>query len=133
MNILRHWKNGFKGYFKFSGKTGLEEYRAMTALYLFVDITYEILAFHARKVGIKNLGNTGSLILVISFIILLFIIIPNISVGFRRSHDIGKSGWHLLIPFYYLYLLGAKPKLEGNPYDESSVESNEPPSLPKNL
>ena len=129
MNILRHWKIYTKNY-QFSGKIGLGEYRAMTALFLVVYLT---LFFHSKNVGFKNLGNTGSLILVISFIILLFIIIPNISVGFRRSHDIGKSGWHLLIPFYYLYLLGAKPKLEGNPYDESSVESNEPPSLPKNL
>jgi len=129
MNILRHWKNGFKGYFKFSGKIGLGEYRAMTALFLVVYLT---LFFHSKNVGFKNLENTGSLILVISFII-LFIIIPNISVGFRRSHDIGKSGWHLLIPFYYLYLLGAKPKLEGNPYDESLGESNESPNLPKNL
>ena len=41
----------------------------------------------------------------------LFVFIPNIAVGVRRLHDIGKSGWGILlgcIPvanFYLLYLL----------------------------
>ncbi len=38
---------------------------------------------------------------------LLFIlgsVIPNISVGVRRMHDVNKSGWYILIPIYNLIL-----------------------------
>ena len=31
--------------------------------------------------------------------------IPGIAVGVRRLHDVGKSGWFLLIPIYNLILL----------------------------
>ncbi|QDO94921.1 DUF805 domain-containing protein [Formosa sediminum] len=33
------------------------------------------------------------------------VIIPGLAVGVRRMHDVGKSGWYLLIPFYNLYLV----------------------------
>ena len=34
----------------------------------------------------------------------LIVLIPSIAVGVRRMHDVGKSGWFLLIPFYNLIL-----------------------------
>ena len=33
----------------------------------------------------------------IAFIVALVFLIPNISMGVRRLHDIGKSGWWLLV------------------------------------
>ncbi|MDI9366085.1 MAG: DUF805 domain-containing protein [Flavobacterium sp.] len=38
-------------------------------------------------------------------IYLLVVIIPSIAVGVRRMHDVGKSGWYLLIPIYNLILV----------------------------
>lgn len=49
-------------------------------------------------------------------------LIPSIAVGVRRMHDVGKSGWFLLIPIYNLILActegvngdneyGANPKI----------------------
>ena len=35
---------------------------------------------------------------------MLPMIIPGIAVGERRMHDVGKSGWFLLIPIYNLIL-----------------------------
>ena len=35
----------------------------------------------------------------------LAVLLPSIAVGVRRMHDLGKSGWYLLIPFYNLVLL----------------------------
>ena len=34
----------------------------------------------------------------------LAMLIPSIAVGVRRMHDVGKSGWFLLIPIYNLIL-----------------------------
>jgi len=34
----------------------------------------------------------------------LAVLIPGIAVGVRRMHDVGKSGWFLLIPIYNLIL-----------------------------
>ena len=34
----------------------------------------------------------------------LAFLIPSIAVGVRRMHDVGKSGWFLLIPIYNLIL-----------------------------
>ena len=34
----------------------------------------------------------------------LAVLIPTIAVAVRRMHDVGKSGWYLLIPLYNLIL-----------------------------
>ena len=40
----------------------------------------------------------------LSSIYSLAVIIPSIAVAVRRMHDVGKSGWFLLIPIYNLIL-----------------------------
>ena len=40
----------------------------------------------------------------ISLIFSLATIIPSIAVGVRRMHDVGKSGWFILIPIYNIIL-----------------------------
>jgi uncharacterized membrane protein YhaH (DUF805 family) len=60
----------------------------------------------------------------LSSIYSLAILLPSIAVGVRRMHDVGKSGWFLLIPIYNLVLavtpgsagpneFGADPKVAG--------------------
>jgi uncharacterized membrane protein YhaH (DUF805 family) len=34
----------------------------------------------------------------------LALLVPSIAVGVRRMHDVGKSGWFILIPIYNLIL-----------------------------
>jgi len=34
----------------------------------------------------------------------LGVLVPSIAVGIRRMHDVGKSGWFILIPLYNLIL-----------------------------
>ncbi len=44
----------------------------------------------------------------IGWLIILFdlaILIPTVAVAIRRMHDVGKSGWYLLIPIYNLILI----------------------------
>ena len=53
----------------------------------------------------------------------LVVIIPSIAVGVRRMHDVGKSGWYLLIPLYNLILAvtdgnGGDNEYGSNPNEE---------------
>ncbi|MNL84287.1 Inner membrane protein YhaI [compost metagenome] len=61
------------------------------------------------------------------------ILLPTIGVAIRRMHDVDKSGWHILIPFYNLYLFckegtagmnqyGADPKNQLEELDEIGKE-----------
>lgn len=42
--------------------------------------------------------------------------IPIIALGIRRMHDVGKSGWYILIPIYSFILSLTPSKLTDNPY-----------------
>jgi len=46
----------------------------------------------------------------------LAVFIPSIAVGVRRIHDVGKSGWFLLIPIYNLILLVSEGDRGSNYY-----------------
>ncbi|WP_394775203.1 DUF805 domain-containing protein [Flavobacterium sp.] len=59
----------------------------------------------------------------------LAVLVPSIAVGVRRMHDVGKSGWFLIIPIYSLILActegdkganvyGPDPKNEFNEINE---------------
>ncbi len=54
----------------------------------------------------------------------LLVLLPSIAVGVRRMHDINKSGWHLLIPFYNLYLLVQPGTVGPNEYGEDPLGGN---------
>jgi uncharacterized membrane protein YhaH (DUF805 family) len=54
------------------------------------------------------------------------VLIPSLAVAIRRMHDVGKSGWFILVPIYSFLLActegekgenkyGANPKLEESP------------------
>jgi uncharacterized membrane protein YhaH (DUF805 family) len=46
----------------------------------------------------------------------LAVLIPSIAVGVRRMHDVGKSGWFLLIPIYSLILACTEGEKGPNQY-----------------
>ncbi|MEZ4910002.1 MAG: DUF805 domain-containing protein [Saprospiraceae bacterium] len=105
----------FKRWNDFSGRSRRKEY------WMFVLIT-TIISF-----GLMVLGEVSSIFGILYFLFALATIIPNIAVGVRRMHDVGKSGWFLLIPIYNLILAltegergpnkwGPDPK--GGGYDE---------------
>ena len=59
----------------------------------------------------------------------LGVLLPSLAVGVRRMHDINKSGWFILIPFYNIYLCcvngdtgenqyESDPKSDGNEIDQ---------------
>jgi uncharacterized membrane protein YhaH (DUF805 family) len=46
----------------------------------------------------------------------LAVIVPSIAVAVRRMHDIGKSGWYGLIPFYNIILACTNGDVGSNEY-----------------
>jgi len=63
---------------------------------------------------------TGNLL----FSLIWLLVIPaEISAGIRRMHDIDKSGWFQLIPFYNVVLLATEGTQGPNRFDEESARS----------
>ena len=56
----------------------------------------------------------------------LALIIPNIAAAVRRMHDIGRSGWFVLIPIYNLILLATPGTVGPNGYDGGSPDEITP-------
>jgi uncharacterized membrane protein YhaH (DUF805 family) len=91
---MNHFITVLKKYAVFSG-------RASRAEYWYFILFNTIIAF---VLGLIT-GSTGtSEAAFIPMIYNLALLVPSIAVGVRRMHDVNKSGWFLLIPFYNLYL-----------------------------
>ncbi len=52
------------------------------------------------------------------------VLIPSIAVGVRRMHDVGKSGWYLLIPIYNLVLTFTEGEYGSNEYGPDPKNTN---------
>lgn len=53
----------------------------------------------------------------------LAVLIPGIAVAIRRMHDVGKSGWYILIPIYNLILACTDGDKGQNEYGADPKES----------
>lgn len=92
MNAFNYFTNAItKNYANFEGRARRSEYWYFTLFS--VIITYALLFIDIQlKFGFLNA------------IYSLGVLIPSIALGVRRMHDVGKSGWFLLIPIYNLIL-----------------------------
>ena len=78
-----------KKYADFSGRARRKEYWFFVLWYLIITI---ILAIIDAVLGLR-IGNAG----VLQSLYALALLIPSLAVGARRLHDIGRTGWWLLI------------------------------------
>ncbi|TCP21679.1 uncharacterized protein DUF805 [Tenacibaculum skagerrakense] len=77
-------------YVDFKGRARRKEYWMFTLVSTLISwiISFFIIFFEAPEFGIiESLYSLG-------------VLLPSIAVGVRRMHDVGKSGWYLLIPIY---------------------------------
>ncbi len=86
--MIESVKESLSKYAVFSGKATRKEYWTFYLFYLIVN-------FASGYVGSSLVEN----------LVTLGLITPLVACGARRMHDVGKSGWFQLIPFYNLYLL----------------------------
>ena len=53
----------------------------------------------------------------------LAVLLPSIAVGVRRMHDVGKSGWFVLIPIYTIILAATDSQPGPNEYGPNPKET----------
>jgi len=103
--------DGFKRWRDYSGRSSRSQF---WWFYLFVFISPFITALISIvfTMVFASLGLQGLSRLSIIFFGLYILNIPVfIAAGIRRMHDVGKSGWFILVPFYNFYLF-VQPALE---------------------
>ena len=83
----------FENYANFNGRARRKEYWMFFLLHIIIVF---VLAFIA--------GLISPALMIIINIYTLAVFVPIIAVGVRRMHDVGKSGWYILIPIYSLIL-----------------------------
>ena len=88
MLMIDALKDGFNRFTDFSGVSSRSQY-----WYFILGTT---IASVIAQLAFGDLG--GNLVSLIT-------LIPTIAVAIRRMHDVGKSGWFILIPIYNLVLV----------------------------
>ena len=90
-NTMNYYIKVLQNYANFNGRARRSEYWYFVLFNFIISI---VLGFIAGAIGFELLVTLYS----------LAVLIPSIAVGVRRMHDVGKSGWFILIPIYNLVL-----------------------------
>ena len=90
MNMLEAINDGLRRFSDFKGRSTRIQYNSFLLFYILVDF-------------FVNLINPN--LTTLNFIIVVVLFVPLLACQIRRSHDVGKSGWWILIPFYSVYLM----------------------------
>jgi uncharacterized membrane protein YhaH (DUF805 family) len=97
--IITATKDGFIRYADFSGVSSRSQY-----WYFILSTT---LAAIIAQIAFGDFG--GNLVSIIT-------LLPTIAVAVRRMHDVGKSGWFILVPIYNFILAVSPSKPANNNY-----------------
>jgi uncharacterized membrane protein YhaH (DUF805 family) len=90
MGFTEAVSSAFRNYFNFSGRAPRSEYWYYTLFLFIVAVVAVIIDF--GLLGAKDIGPANA-------IFTLATIIPSLAMSVRRLHDIGRTGWWLLISF----------------------------------
>ena len=87
-----------KKYAVFDGRAQRAEYWYFCLFNIIISLILSILG---KAIGVFNvtIGTTGNETNILSIIYSLAVLIPGLAVSVRRLHDVGKSGWMMLINF----------------------------------
>lgn len=61
----------------------------------------------------------GYVIPILSTVYFIAMLLPSLAAAVRRMHDVGKSGWFILIPIYNLVLAVSDSQPGANEYGEN--------------
>ena len=88
---MNYYLLALQNYFEFEGRANRSEY---WYFFLFTIIISVIITFISLRFGGTMLSSIYS----------IAVLIPGIAVAVRRMHDVGQSGWMVLVPIYNIYL-----------------------------
>lgn len=105
-------------YMKFDGRARRSEYWYFVLFNIIISVIVGVIG---EVIGTNLLSSVYS----------LAVLLPSIAVGVRRLHDIGKSGWFLLIAFipllgaiYLIYLFASDSDAGNNEYGSNPKEDD---------
>ena len=102
---MNYYLKVIQNYATFSGRARRSEYWYFVLFNLIFSI---VLAILGAVIGFPLLSTFYS----------LAVLLPSIAVAVRRMHDVGKSGWFVLIPIYNLILCCTNGDNGSNGYGE---------------
>jgi len=115
ITITQYWKEGFAKIFKYSGRASQKEFLAIFLLNIIVGIAARIISFPFERSGEIESTPLNILFLLLGILgIVLFLM--KISAEVRRLHDLGLSGFWLLLAYLLMIfgsLLGAMLESKG--------------------
>jgi uncharacterized membrane protein YhaH (DUF805 family) len=103
-------KGALNKYFDFKGKATRKEF---WTFYFFAIIAAVGSGLIDGLLGIDVLTN----------LVILSLYIPTLSCGVRRMHDVGKSGWFIIVPFANLVFLLSASVPKGNENQNGTIAS----------
>jgi uncharacterized membrane protein YhaH (DUF805 family) len=108
-------------YANFNGRARRQEYWMFVLFHMI--FTYGGLIV----LGLIAAAIESPFIIFIVHIYLFAVMIPSLAVAVRRMHDVGKSGWYLLIPIYSFILAITEGDKGTNQYgpDPKSADNQE--------
>ena len=102
--MIEALNDSLRRFVDFKGRSNKLQYNSFLLFYILVDL-------------IITLINPNALL--VNNLIVGALTVPLIAVEIRRSHDVGKSGWWILVPFYSIYLM-FKNSVPEDPQDPPS-------------
>ena len=117
---MKYFIHVLKNFANFKGRARRKEYWMFGLFYYLI---FLLMFFLDNMLGI-TLDGIGYGLLSIGYLLLMFV--PSLSVLVRRLHDVGKSGWWMLILFvpiiggiWLFILLVTDSKLKENEYGKN--------------
>lgn len=122
-NLVGAVKLFFSNYVNFKGRSTRSEYWWVILASFILGFVLGI--FNAISIG-ANGGEPSTLFTIVFLLIELAILVPSLSLCIRRLHDVGKSGWFLLLAFVpianlYLLYLYVQPSDGPNQWGEPAM------------
>lgn len=102
---MNYYFKVLQNYATFSGRARRKEYWTFALFNIIIAFAF---GFVCGLLDVPELANLYT----------LAVLLPSIAVGVRRMHDVGKSGWFLLIPIYNLILALTEGEKGENQYGQ---------------